>query len=82
MARRVKRLAGLVCQQFSVEPVAAQKLAWEFLTIADSAAQMTVCSPVTKADLPNDIIAFNGLANFETVFVNVAALLGVNFSLR
>ena len=34
MARRVKRLAGFVCQQFFIEPVAAQKLIWGFLTIA------------------------------------------------
>ena len=34
MARRVKRLAGLACQQFSISPMAAQKLIWGFLTIA------------------------------------------------
>ena len=78
MARRVKRLAGLVCQRFSIAPVAAQKLIWGFLTIAFGTAQMTVCSPVAKADLPHDVVAFNGMANFETVFVNAAAPLGVN----
>ena len=40
MARRVKRLAGLVCQQFFIEPAAAQKLIWGLLTIAGGAAQM------------------------------------------
>ena len=78
MARRVKRLAGLVCQQFSIAPAAAQKLIWRFLTIAGGTAQMTVRPPVAKTDLPDDVIAFTGLANFETVFVNAAAPLGAN----
>tara|TARA_B100001093_G_scaffold262172_1_gene250600 strand:- start:1965 stop:2597 length:633 start_codon:yes stop_codon:yes gene_type:complete len=78
MARRVKRLAGLVCQQFSITPAAAQKLIWGFLTIAGGTAQMTVRSSFDKADLPSDVIAFTDLANFETVFVNAAAPLGVN----
>ncbi|MDB9891119.1 TetR/AcrR family transcriptional regulator [Alphaproteobacteria bacterium] len=78
MARRVKRLAGLVCQQFVIEPVAAQKLIWGFLTIAGGTAQMTAHQSVTKADLPGDVIAFMGLANFETVFLNAAIPLGAN----
>ncbi|MDC0992905.1 TetR/AcrR family transcriptional regulator [Alphaproteobacteria bacterium] len=82
MARRVKRLAGIVCQQFSVAPVAAQKLIWGFLTIAGGAAQLTVHPPVTKTALPDDVIVFASLANFETVFVNAAAPLGVNFISR
>ena len=82
MARRVKRLAGLVCQQFCVEPVAAQKLVWGFLTIAGGAAQMTARQSVTKADLPDDVIAFIGLANFEIVFLNAATPLGANIISR
>ena len=82
MARRVKRLAGLVCQQFSIAPTAAQKLIWGFLTIAGGTAQMTVRPAVNTADLPDDVIAFTSLANFETVFVNAAALLGVNLFSR
>jgi len=82
MARRVKRLAGLVCQQFSIGPVAAQKLIWGFLTIAGGAAQMTVSPPVSKADLPDDVVAFTGLANFETVFLNAAAPLRANLISR
>ena len=82
MARRVKRLAGLVCQQFFVEPAAAQKLIWGFLTIAGGTAQMTARRSVTKADLPNDVIAFLGLANFETVFLNAAIPLGANIISR
>jgi AcrR family transcriptional regulator len=78
MARSVKRLTGLVCQQFSIKPAAAQKLIWGFLTIAGGTAQMTVRSPVTKTDLPDDVVAFTGLANFETVFLNAAAPLGAN----
>ena len=78
MKRRVKRLAGLICQQFSIAPAAAQKLIWGFLTIAGGTAQMTVRPPVAKTDLPDDVIAFTGLANFETVFVNAAAPLGAN----
>jgi hypothetical protein len=39
---------------------------------------MTVRPPVAKTDLPDDVIAFTGLANFETVFVNAAAPLGAN----
>ncbi|MDC0649486.1 TetR/AcrR family transcriptional regulator [Alphaproteobacteria bacterium] len=80
MERRVKRLAGLVCQQFSIAPAAAQKLIWGFLTIASGTAQMTVCPPVTKIDLPNDVLAFTSLANFETVFVNAAAPLRINLN--
>ena len=82
MARRVKRLAGLVCQQFSIAPAAAQKLIWGFLTIAGGAAQMTVNPLVPKADLPDDVVDFTGLANFETVFLNAAAPLGANLISR
>ena len=82
MARRVKRLAGLVCQQFSIAPTAAQKLIWGFLTIAGGTAQMTVRPTVSEADLPDDVVAFTGLANFETVFVNAAAPLGGNLMSR
>ncbi|MDA7561746.1 TetR/AcrR family transcriptional regulator [Alphaproteobacteria bacterium] len=82
MARRVKRLAGLACQQFSIAPTAAQRLIWGFLTIAGGTAQMTVRPTVSEADLPDDVIAFTGLANFETVFVNAAAPLGGNLMLR
>ena len=82
MARRVKRLAGLVCQQFSIAPTAAQKLIWGFLTIAGGTAQMTVRPTVSEADLPDDVIAFTSLANFETVFVNAAAALGGNLMSR
>ena len=82
MARRVKRLAGLVCQQFFIEPVLAQKLIWGFLTIAGGTAQMTVRRSVTTADLPDDVIAFIGLANFEAVFLNAATPLGANIISR
>ena len=82
MAWRVKRLAGLACQQFSIAPTAAQKLIWGFLTIAGGTAQMTVRPTVSEADLPDDVIAFTGLANFETVFVNAAAPLGSNLMSR
>ena len=82
MARRVKRLAGSVCQEFSIAPAAAQKLIWGFLTIAGGAAQMTVSPLVTKADFPDDVVAFTGLANFETVFLNAAAPLGANLISR
>jgi AcrR family transcriptional regulator len=81
MALRVKRLAGLVCQRFFIAPTAAQKLIWGFLTIAGGTAQITVRPSFDKADLPSDVIAFTGLANFETVFVNAAAPLGVNLKL-
>ena len=82
MARRVKRLAGLVCQQFFIEPTAAQKLIWGFLTIAGGTAQMTVSRTVTKAGLPDDVTAFMDLANFETVFLNAAIPLGANIISR
>ena len=82
MERRVKRLAGLVCQQFFIEPAAAQKLIWGLLTTAGGTAQMTACRFVTKADLPDDVIAFIGLANFETVFLNAATPLGANIISR
>ena len=79
MALRVTRLAGLVYQHFSITPVAAQKLIWGFLTIASGAAQMTDHPPVNKIDLPDDVIAFTGPANFETIFMNAAEPLRVNF---
>ena len=82
MARRVKRLAGLACQQFAIAPTAAQKLIWGFLTIAGGTAQMTVRPTVSEADLPDDVVAFTSLANFETVFVNAAAPLGGNLMSR
>ena len=78
MARRVKRLAGLVCQKFPIAPAAAQKLIWGLLTIAGGTVQMTVGPPVTKGDFPDDVIAFTSLANFETVFLNAATPLGAN----
>ena len=37
---------------------------------------MTVSTPVANADLPDDVVAFTDLANFETVFFNAAAPLG------
>ena len=43
---------------------------------------MTVRPTVSEADLPDDVIAFTSLANFETVFVNAAATLGVNLISR
>ena len=82
MARRVKRLAGFVCQQFFIEPAAAQKLIWGLLTIAGGTAQVTARRSVTKADLPDDVIAFTGLVNFETVFLNAATPLGANLISR
>ena len=82
MERRVKRLAGLVCQQFFIKPAAAQKLIWGFLTIAGGTAQMTAHLSITKADLPDDVIAFLGLANFETVFLNAAIPVGANITSR
>lgn len=82
MTRRVKRLTGLLCQQFFVTPVVAQKLIWGLLTIAVGTAQMTVCSPLSKEDLPGDVVAFIALANFEAVFVNAAASLGANLKSR
>ena len=82
MLRRVKRLAGLVCQQFFIEPAAAQKLIWGFLTIAAGTAQMTARRSVIKADLPDDVVAFMDLANFETVFLNAATPLGANIISR
>ena len=81
-ARRVKRLAGLVCKQFSITHAAAQRLIWGFLTIAGGTAQMTVLQPVNPGDLPDDVIAFMDLADFETVFVNAAAPLRVNLISR
>ena len=82
MERRVKRLAGLVCQQFFIEPAAAQRLIWGFLTIAGGTAQITARRSVNKTDLPDDVVAFTDLANFETVFLNAAAPLGVNLISR
>jgi hypothetical protein len=61
--------------------VTAQKLIWGFLTIAGGTAQMTVRPPVTKADLPDDVVAFTGLAN-ETVSANAAARLGASLTSR
>jgi len=72
MMRRVKRLAGCVCQQFRVAPGNAQKLVWGLLTIAGGAAQLTVQSPFAKPDLPDDVTTFSDLAHFETVFLNSA----------
>ena len=76
--RRVKRLAGCVCQQFNVAPGSAQKLTWGLLTIAAGAAQLTVQSPFAKPDLPDDVLAFADLAHFETVFLNAALPFGNN----
>ena len=70
MARRIKRLAGLVCKQFAITPTAAQKLIWGFLTIACGTAQMTVHSVVTTEDFPDDVIAFTGQAKFQNLPVS------------
>ncbi|MDC0954948.1 TetR/AcrR family transcriptional regulator [Alphaproteobacteria bacterium] len=82
LERRVKRLSGFVCRQFFIEPAAAQKLIWGLLTIAGGAAQMTARRSITKADLPDDVIAFIGLANFEIIFLNAATPLGTNIISR
>lgn len=78
MARRVKRLSGLVCQQFVITPAEAQKLIWGLLTIAGGTAQMTAGGSFIKADLPDDVTTFMRLANFENVFLNAAIPLGAN----
>jgi len=72
MMRRVKRLAGCVCQQFDIAPGNAQKLIWGLLTIAGGAAQITGQPKSAKPDLPDDIRAFTSIAYFETVFLNAA----------
>ena len=72
MANRVKRLAGIVCRQLGMTPITAQKLVWGLLTIASGTAQMAVPSLVDIKDLPDDVTAFLGSTNFETVFLNAA----------
>ena len=79
MMRRVKRLAGCLCQQFDVAPGNAQKLVWGLLTIAGGTAQMTVQPPFAQPDLPDDVTAFTDLAHFETVFLNAAVPFGRSF---
>ena len=72
MARRVKRLSGIVCSRMKIDPVAAQHLVWRLLTIAGGTAQMTVSSRLDASALPDDVRAFAGLAEFHTVFLNAA----------
>ena len=72
MARRVKRLAGLCCNWFSITPVVAQKMVWGLLTVAVGASQMTIGRSFARANLPRDVVAFAELANFESIFLNAA----------
>jgi hypothetical protein len=44
--------------------------------IAIGATQLIVCTLVTKADVPDNVICFTGLENSETVFLSAAASLG------
>ena len=41
--------------------------------IAIGATQLIVCTLVTKADVPDNVICFTGLENSETVFLSEAA---------
>ncbi len=70
MARRVKRLAGIVCARLTIDAVAGQRLVWRLLTVAGGAAQMAAKSPHEAGDLPADVQAFADLADFQTVFMN------------
>ena len=70
MARRVKRLAGIVCARLTIDAVAGQRLVWRLLTVAGGAAQMTAKSSYDAGNLPADVQAFADLADFQTVFMN------------
>ena len=70
MERRVKRLAGIVCARLTIDAAAGQRLVWRLLTVAAGAAQMTVQPPYDAGDLPADVQAFTGLADFQMVFMN------------
>ena len=43
--------------------------------IAIGATKLIVCTLVTKADVPDNVICFTGLGNSETVFLGAAASL-------
>ena len=45
MARRVKRLAGIVCARLTIDAGAGQRFVWRLLTVAGGAAQMTAQPP-------------------------------------
>ena len=70
MARRIKRLSGIVCARLTIDAGAGQRLVWRLLTVAGGAAQMTVQPPHDAGDLPTDVQTFVGLADFQTVFMN------------
>jgi AcrR family transcriptional regulator len=70
MARRVKRLAGIVCARLMIDAGAGQRLVWQLLTVAGGAAQMTAQPPYDAGDLPADVQSFTDLADFQTVFMN------------
>ena len=71
-ARRVKRLAGIVCGRMMIDPRGAQHLVWRLLTIAGGTAQMAMPPRHDAAAMPADVQAFAGLADFHTVFLNAA----------
>jgi len=70
MARRVKRLAGIVCARLTIDAGTGQRIVWRLLTVAGGAAQMTAQPPHDAGNLPADVQAFAGLADFQTVFMN------------
>ena len=70
MARRIKRLAGIVCTRLTIDVEAGQRLVWRLLTVAGGAAQMTIQPSYDDGDLPTDVSALIGLADFQTVFMN------------
>lgn len=72
MAGRVKKLAGTAYRRLGMSPNLAQKFIWGLLTVASGANQMTMRPPLASKDLPEDVIAFIGSTNFETVFLNAA----------
>ena len=70
MARRVKRLAGIVCARLTIDAAAGQRLVWRLLTVAGGTAQMTAQPAFSARELPADVRAFVDLADFQTVFMN------------
>ena len=76
MARRVKRLAGIVCARLTIDAVAGQRLVWRLLTGALGAVQMTAKPHCYSGELPADVRAFVDLADFKTVFMN--AMMPIN----
>ena len=68
--RSAKRLGGMFCHLFGIDPAQAQRLAWAFLA-ALSGAQQRALDPGDNANIPKNLQKLCNIMSFRDVFLNL-----------